>query len=71
MGIVYVDNRIKTWITNHRISWCFILFGLGLGIGLFGNLMLGGDSKQMMVMGIIYAFLLPIIELTSGGSGTD
>ncbi len=71
MDILKVEDNIKNWIGKNRITWCFILFLFGLGIGIFGNLLLGGDSNQMMNMGILYAFLLPIIELTSGGEGID
>lgn len=67
MKLFEFEDKIKEWIGNHRITWCFILFFTGLGLGVLGNLILGGGSKQTVSMGFIYALVLPIIELTAGG----
>ncbi len=66
-----LDNKVKTWIENNRIKWCFILFSLGLGLGLCANLLFGGNNTQGLKMGFIYAFLLVFIEIKAGGSGID
>ena len=65
------EDKIKNWIENNRIKWGCILFFLGLTLGLFGNILLGGDLRQGFIMGFIYAFLLVIAEIFLGGSGID
>lgn len=70
MKFLELEERIKNWIGNHMVLFCLILFGVGLGLGLLGNILLGGDTQQGFRMGFVYAFLLMVVEASAGGSGT-
>ena len=71
MKLLEWEDKVKKWIENHRVSWGFLLFGLGLGVGLGANFLLGGNISQGFSMGFAYAFLLVVVEVTAGGSGID
>ena len=66
--------RLKTWIENHRMKWIFILFGIGIFLGVLQGILLGANFMQVGGMGIfvplLYGPLLVIIEVCAGGSGT-
>ena len=65
------EDKLKNWIENNRVKWCCILFVTGLSLGFLGNFLLGGSSRVGTTMGLSYAFLLVIIEISAGGSGID
>jgi len=71
MKILELEDKVKNWIENNRVKWCFILFGIGLSLGLFSNLLFGGTSRTGAIMGFSYAFLLVFIEIKAGGSGIN
>ncbi len=71
MNFFKFEDRVKHWIENNRVTWCFILLFVGLTIGILSNILLGGTSRQGTIMAFTYGFLLPIVELTTGGSGIN
>ncbi len=71
MKFLEFEDKVKNWIGNNRIKWCFILFTLGLTLGFLANRLLGSDLRQGMIMAFSYGFLLVIIEISVGGSGIN
>jgi len=65
------EEKIKKWIEKNGVKWCFILFAIGLTLGILASVLLGGDTRQSGMMGSGYGFLLVIVEITVGGSGTN
>jgi len=65
------EEKVKNWIENNRIKWCFLLFILGFVLGHLANIALGGEIRQGFAMGFGYAILLVIIEISAGGSGIN
>ncbi len=53
------EDKVKSWILNNRIKWCFFLFGVGILLGFF--------STHKQGVGLLYGSLLVVIELTAGG----
>ena len=68
MGYFEFENRVKTWIEDHRASWYFILGFLGMSLGMFGGYLFGADLQQRLLMGISYTVILLLVEYYAGGS---
>ncbi len=64
------EDRVKLWIETNRITWGIMLFFLGLFIGIGSGILFGSTIKYMFLVGVSYGFLLVIVEVTAGGSGT-
>jgi hypothetical protein len=62
------ENKLKDWFMKNRITWCVILFGLGVGLSILQNSLLGASFKQYFNNSILYGFILVTIELSVGGS---
>jgi len=60
---------IKEWIPKHKFLWIIILFGVGVALGSFQGILLSMEIDQMIKISLLYACLLPIVEITVGGSG--
>ena len=69
MNFLKFEDKVKKWIENNRVKWCFMLFFMGVLLGSSGALFLGAPLRQVTMMAFVYGSLLPIVELTSGGEG--
>ena len=61
------EDKVKNWIENNKIKWCFILFFVGILLGIVAGIFLGGN----FIGKFIFGFALVIVELFAGGSGID
>ena len=61
--------KIREWIEKHKTLWMFILFVVGIGLGCLQGGVLNADFPQTFKMSMIYGLLLPIVEVSCGGSG--
>lgn len=65
------DENIKNWIGENRIKWCFILFGVGMGLSILYNSLLGSSINSYINIGLVFGTSLIFIELVAGGSGIE
>jgi hypothetical protein len=65
------EDKTKLWIETHRFKWSFMLFVVGILLGIFYGFMLNGDIKSGLGTGLFYGFGLLICEYTMGGMGTQ
>ena len=69
MNIFETEDKFKKWIENNGIKWGFILFGIGIILGILSSILLGAETQQATTTGFGYGLLLVIIEISAGGSG--
>ena len=54
MGFLEFEDKLKNWIEDHKVSWCFILFAVGLSLGLLSNFLLEGNLTRGSMMGFLF-----------------
>ena len=69
--IIELDDKLKRWIETNRIKWIFILFSIGILIGIFGNMYVGGTLRQGAIMSLTYSIFLVVTEIFAGGSAIN
>jgi len=69
--ILEFDESFNKWLINNRIKWCFILFGLGMILGLSGIIFIDMELKRAILMGLSCSSLLLIVEIGTGGKGIE
>lgn len=67
--ILYFEDKLKGWIEKHRITWFFILFSMGILLGIGYNSFLDGEILSGVVMGLFYSSILVTCEFAMGGGG--
>ncbi len=66
MKLLELEDKIQNWIKNNKGKWYFILFGLGLGLGILSSKLFGSTNLSSFKTGIGYTFFLMIVEFYSG-----
>ncbi len=63
------ENKIKKWIEDNRIKWYFVLFFVGVLLGISSGILLRGTI--IIRYGFLFGLGLITVEFFSGGSGID
>lgn len=60
------DNKLEDWCRKHRIFFIFILFCLGIALGVIQSLLLNGSLSFGLRFGFFYSVFLIATELSCG-----
>ena len=61
------DAFVERWIQQNRIKWVFLIIFIGISVSMFANILLGGDTRQGLMMAFMYTTILVIIEFIMHG----
>jgi hypothetical protein len=56
--------KLKDWCGKHRVFFIFILFYLGMAVGILQSLLLNSPLGLGLKFGFIYSIVLIITELS-------
>lgn len=63
------EDKIESWIEDHRMKWGILLFFLGILLGIVTGTLLEASTRMMTYGSVGYGLLFVIIEIAVGGSG--
>lgn len=58
-----MKNNFEEWCEKHRVLFCFLLFVIGILIGIIQSVLLSAPLDGSIKFGFIYSFIFIAVEL--------